>query len=250
MSVEIVTYANKSQGMFEELINNEFGVPVKVLGWGTKWNGFSDKYKGMSKYLETKNDEDVVIFLDGFDTKINKNPTEVVKLFNACECKVLVSRDPEVPGKTLTQVIFGSCGTTSTANSGLYMGYAKYVKQFIDEAIAMKCEDDQTNLNTVCQNNDFIKVDEEETIFKNFGPLDKKQESNAIFVSYPGSPGISRYSRSLIEYTQFVYIYILSLLILGLAFFPQRQKVLLPVLILFTTFYALVADKSCTETQR
>ena len=31
MSVEIVTYANKSQGMFEELVNNEFGVPIKVL---------------------------------------------------------------------------------------------------------------------------------------------------------------------------------------------------------------------------
>ena len=250
MSVEIVTYANKSQGMFEELINNEFGVPVKVLGWGTKWNGFSDKYKGMSKYLETKNDEDVVIFLDGFDTKINKNPTEVVELFKGYDCKVLVSRDPEVPGKTMTQVIFGSCGTTSTANSGLYMGYAKYVKQFIDEAVAMKCEDDQKNLNTVCQNNDFIKVDEEETIFKNFGPLDKKQESDAIFVSYPGSPGISRYSRSLIEYTQFVYIYILSLLILGLALFPQRQKVLLSMLILYTAFYAFVADKSCTEPHR
>jgi hypothetical protein len=39
MSIEIVTYANKSQGMFEELVNNEFGVPVKVLGWGTEWKG-------------------------------------------------------------------------------------------------------------------------------------------------------------------------------------------------------------------
>ena len=246
MSVEIVTSANKSQGMFEELINNELGVPVKVLGWGTKWNGFNDKYKGMSKYLETKNDEDVVIFLDGFDTKINKSPENVMELFKEYNCKVLVSRDPEVPGKTLTQVIFGSCGNTSTANSGLYMGYAKYVKQFIDEAIAMKCEDDQTNLNTVCQNNDFIKVDEEEKIFKNFGPLDTKTVTDATFVSHPGTPGISRYSRSLIEYTQFLYIYILCLLILGLAFFPQRQKVLLPTLVLFTTFYALVADKSCT----
>lgn len=81
MSVEIVTYANKSQGMFEELVNNEFGIPVKVLGWGTKWNGFTDKYKGMSEYLETKKDEDIVIFLDGFDTKINKYPHAIIELF-------------------------------------------------------------------------------------------------------------------------------------------------------------------------
>jgi hypothetical protein len=250
MSLEIVTYANKSQGMFEELVNNEFGVPVTVLGWGTKWNGFSDKYKAMTKHLETKNDDDIVIFLDGFDTKINKNPREVVELFKECNCKVLVSKDPEVPGKPLTHLIFGKCGEKSTANSGLYMGYAKELKSVIDEALAEKCEDDQTNINTVCQKSEFVKVDEEEKIFKNFGPLDKKHDSDAIFVSYPGSPGFDRYTRAIVEYTQFLYMYILCLLILGLAFFPQRQKVLLPTLVIFTSFYAFVADKSCTESYR
>ena len=47
MSVEVVTYANKSSGMFEELVNNEHGVKVKVLGMGNKWNGFLDKFKGL-----------------------------------------------------------------------------------------------------------------------------------------------------------------------------------------------------------
>mgnify|MGYP001172397344 CR=1 FL=1 len=84
MTVEIVTYANKSQGMFEELVNNKFDVPIKVLGWGTKWNGFSDKYKGVYKYLENKSDDDIVIFIDGFDTKINRNPHNVVELFKEC----------------------------------------------------------------------------------------------------------------------------------------------------------------------
>ena len=244
MSLEIVTYANKSQGMFEELVNNEFGVPVKVLGWGTKWNGFSDKYKAMTQHLETRGDDDIVIFLDGFDTKINKNPHEVVELFKKFDCKVLVSRDPD-PFRA-APLVFGKCGGKYTANSGLYMGYAKELKSVIDEALAEKCEDDQTNLNTICQTSDYVKVDEEEKIFKNFGPLDKKHDTDAIFVSYPGSPGFDRYTRAIVEYTQFLYMYILCLLILGLALFPQRQKVLLPTLVLFTTFYAFVADKSCT----
>ena len=104
----------------------------------------------------------------------------------------------------------------------------------------------QINLNALCKKYNFITVDEDEKIFKNFGPLDKKRDSDAIFVSYPGSPGLIRYSRAVVEYTQFLYIYILCLLILGLAFFPQRQEILLPMLILFITFYVLVADKSCT----
>ena len=57
MAIEIVTYANKSSGMFEELINNEHGVKVKVLGMGKKWNGFSDKFIGLLEYMETKNDD-------------------------------------------------------------------------------------------------------------------------------------------------------------------------------------------------
>ena len=246
MSVEIVTYANKSQGMFAELVNNEFGVPVTVLGWGTKWNGFSDKYKAMTKHLETKNDDDIVIFLDGFDTKINRNPNNVVELFKECDCKVLVSWDPRMVCKTLSKAIFGVCKGETMANSGLYMGYAKYLKLVIDEALSLKCEDDQVNLNTICQKYDFIKVDEDEKIFQNFTPNRKKIDTESIFVSYPGSLGFDRYTRAVVEYTQFLYIYILCLLILGLAFFPQRQKVLLPSLILFITFYALVADKSCT----
>ena len=96
MSVEFVTYANKSQGMFDELITNEFGVAVKVLGWGTEWKGFSDKGKGVLNYLETKSDTDIVVFLDGFDTKINKNPDKLIDLFKEFNCKILLSSDPNL----------------------------------------------------------------------------------------------------------------------------------------------------------
>ena len=163
MSLEIVTYANKSQGMFEELVKNEFGVPVKVLGWGTNGMVFMISTKVCLEYLKTKKDEDHCILLDGFDSKINKNPITVVKLFKEYDCKVLVSKNPPWFFQSL---IFGECND-SIANSGLYMGYAKYLKHFIDEALELKCEDDQRNLNTVCQNNDYIKVDKDEKIFKN-----------------------------------------------------------------------------------
>lgn len=243
MTLEIVTYANKSQGMFEELVNNKFDVPVKVLGWGTKWNGFSDKYKGMYKYLENKNDNDIVIFIDGFDTKINKNPRDVLELFNEYDCKVLVSKDPFNPFGKMT---FGTCSGKSTANSGLYMGYVKYVKQFIGEAISMKCEDDQKNLNTLCKKYKFINVDEDEKIFKNFAPMDKDVKTNALFVSYPGTLSFDRYTRSISEYMQFFYIYILCVLILCLSLFPQYQRILLTLLIFVLSFYIFFADKSCT----
>ena len=242
MPVEVVTYANKSQGMFEDLVNNEFGIPVKVLGWGTKWNGFNDKYRGMSEYLKTKRDTDIVIFLDGFDTKINKDPRDVVKLFEKCDCKILVSKGPN-PGDHL----LGTCRDGIAANSGMYMGYVKFLKVMIDEALSYTCEDDQVNLNTVCKKHPFIKVDDTQVIFENVSQLRSDKDSTALFVSYPGKISIDRISRGFFEYTQFVYIYALCLLIVSMGIFPKHSRVLLSLLIGLVLFYILFADKSCTS---
>tara|TARA_B110000046_G_C12918682_1_gene366089 strand:- start:284 stop:1012 length:729 start_codon:yes stop_codon:yes gene_type:complete len=241
MSVEIVTYANKSQGMFEELVNNKYDVPIKVLGWGTKWNGFTDKYKGMSEYLETKRDEDIVIFLDGFDTKINKDPHHVVELFEKCDCKVLVSKGPN-PGDRL----LGTCENSIPGNSGMYMGYAKYLKIMIDEALSYKCQDDQVNLNTVCKNHSFIRVDDKAVIFENVNQFQFDKDSDALFVSYPGKISFNRIWRGFFEYTQFVYIYIVCLLVGSLVFFPKYKNQIISVLVAFLSFYVVFADKSCT----
>jgi hypothetical protein len=245
--MEVVTYANKSHGLFEELIHNEYDVPVRVLGWGTKWNGFLDKYKGMVEYLKSKKDDDIVIFLDGFDTKINKDPKDVVAMFEAYDCKMLVSKDPEPLGGYISHKVFNACVGESIANSGLYMGYAKYILQVLEDALRMTCEDDQRNLNALCGKYDFIKVDEDMKIFENIPPLTTRRTSDAVFVSYPASLSMERVVRSLREYSQFFkWQFIISMLILFVVL-PNDYK-WLPVYIGLAglLLYALKADKSCT----
>jgi len=246
MSVEVVTYANKSAGMFEELINNEHGVKVKVLGMGKKWNGYMDKSIGLLEYIETKKDDDIIVFVDGFDTKIHKGISNVKSLFESYKCKVLVSKDPEHMTEFSKIIIFGTCNNRDVANSGMYMGYVKHLKIILKESVQMKCVDDQVNLNSLCKKYDFIKVDDKGLIFKNFGPYDKKESVNAVFVSYPGSITLERMSRHPAEYNQFYYIYVLFINIALLAVFPKKQNYLLGSLLLFTTFYVFYADKSCT----
>ena len=151
MSLEVVTYANKSFGMFEELVNNEHGVNVKVLGMGKKWNGYIDKSIGLMKYIETKKDDDIIVFVDGFDTKINKDISNVKSLFESYDCKVLVSKDPRLMNKFGEIFVFGNCNDNDVANAGMYMGYVKNLKIILKESIQMKCEDDQVNLNTLCK---------------------------------------------------------------------------------------------------
>ena len=243
MSLEVVTYANKSAGMFEELVNNDFGVKVKVLGMGKKWNGFSDKFIGLLEHMKTKKDDDIIIFVDGFDTKINKNISNIKSLFESYNCKILVSKNPLVLNDGFR---FKKCDDKNVANSGMYMGYVKHLTILLKESIQLKCLDDQVNLNDLCKKYDFIKIDDKELIFKNFATLDKKESVNALFVSYPGSITLERMSRHPAEYNQFYYIYVLFINIALLAVFPKKQNYLLGSLLLFTTFYVFYADKSCT----
>lgn len=246
--VEIVTYANKSQGLFEELVHNEFDVPVRVLGWGTQWNGFLDKYKGMVEYLKEKDDDDIVVFLDGFDTRINKDPKDVEKLFTSYDCGMLVSKDPEPLGGYITRKVFETCSGDAVANSGLYMGYVKYVRQVLEDALTMTCEDDQRNLNQLCGKYDFIKVDEDKVVFENIAPLTMNKNSDAIFVSYPASLSVERVIRSLREYSQFFrWQFIISMAVL-LVVLPSNYKWLpLYVGVVGILFYALKADKTCVQ---
>ena len=40
--------------MFEELVNNDHNVKVKVLGMGKKWNGYIDKSIGLLEIYGNK----------------------------------------------------------------------------------------------------------------------------------------------------------------------------------------------------
>ena len=87
--MKLVTYATHSEGSFEELLNS--GYPIEVLGWGTKWNGFMDKFQGVKSYLDTLEDDEIVVFLDGFDSMINKDLSDLTNRFASLDCEVLVS---------------------------------------------------------------------------------------------------------------------------------------------------------------
>ena len=64
------------------------------------------------EYIETKKDDDIIVFVDGFDTKINKDISNVKSLFESYECKVLVSKDPELMNKFGEIFVFGNCNNS------------------------------------------------------------------------------------------------------------------------------------------
>jgi hypothetical protein len=223
--IHVVTYATHSDGLYDKLINNKFNIKIDVLGWGTKWKGFYDKVREIHNYSKNIPKNDLIIFLDGFDTIINKNiDINLLEHFNALNCDILISKHPIIINKYFTNKIFSEdLNANYIANSGMYIGYANVIHNIFKDMLKINTLDDQRALN-ICMKNYNYKIDIEEDIFKNTfnGSYIFQKE---YFTSYPAaSKGtikdkIKRYYRGIKEYTPFfkeeIFIIIFTLLLIS-----------------------------------
>jgi hypothetical protein len=228
--IYFVTYATHEHGMFKKLINNEQGVHIEVLGMNTKWTGFFDKVDGIMKFARDKQPDDIIVFLDGFDTIVNTKPDDLMKHFRSYGAKILVSLDHGTEDVYEIQDwvqghVFGSCNGV-IANSGLYMGEVSELKKMWRNMKRQDTDDDQRALNSVCSIVD-LAIDTERLIFENKTLRTSPRKHEPIFVSFPGGgdPDITWYDlahrvlwRAPIEYAEFFIpeIIIFLMILIGL----------------------------------
>ena len=249
---EIVTVATHKEGKLDELINNELNIPVTVLGMGKKWTGFRMKYELTYEHIQSMDDNKIIIFLDGFDSNIVGHPSNAIQKFKEKNAKLLFSKDLENQGISLKMQskVFTSCKKNNVIlNSGMYMGYVKYLKPFYKYTLSQTCKDDQRNANKSCRHFDFISIDTEYEIFHNVSPFERNKSNtkpNVIFVSYPGTITIKRVYRSCLELGQF-FIYFLLLLYIILITLSVYKKCYTAIIVVTIVFllYSFKIDRSC-----
>lgn len=222
--MKIVTYATHSEGSFEELTHNKFGVEVTVLGMGTKWNGFMDKIQGVLGYLQTLPDDELVVFVDGFDSYIKKPLDDLKEKFKSLDCDILVSKDIPIGGY-FNRKIFGTCKNDIGSNSGLYMGHCSHLKDFLYSVSKQPSSDDQRNFNSSCKDFNRLKIDVDCVIFENV-KKSKLHESTGYFVQTPGTFTPKRLLRAFQDYSQFLIpeliLFFLIVYFLYLHFFTKQ----------------------------
>ncbi len=210
---QVITYATHDQGLYQDLINNEFDIPVKTLGFGTKWKGFTDKIKGVRKYLDTCEPDTIIIFVDGFDSVIVKPLDVAIQRFLDYDTEILLSLDKGSYIKPITRKIFGTCIDDIITNSGLIMGYARSLKKlykYLDNK--NESTDDQRNLNSACKYfKNMFKLDRNRSIFNNLDPTRKERitkefdDLDTCFVQLPGEMSYDRViKRGIKEYYPFI----------------------------------------------
>ena len=216
------------------------------MGWGKKWKGFRDKLNAVYKYIKKLNDKDIVIFLDGFDVWIKGDLKKVNKIFKKNKYKLLFSKEP-TRGKIfnkhiITRIFPPKCDKESTIiNTGLYMGYVKYIKIILKDAVKQNEKDDQRILNLLCDKYNFLSIDYKNKIFENVSNKSQIKLSKAVFIQFPGKPSITRYSRAIKEYSPY-FKYELTSLIIFIIFIYLFIKYY--NLIKHTLFYSKIKNES------
>lgn len=260
MNYTIVTVATEPKGTLKDLVNNDFDAEVVVLGMGKKWTGFKMKNELVNNFIQDRDDDEVIIFIDGYDSAIKQNPKKAYDIFNENQYKMLVSSDfsnnHSFFSRWMTGKMYGKeCTCGLFANSGMYMGRVKYLKEYFKNTSNNKCKDDQRIMNTSCSEMNFIEVDKNEDIFQNFIPYIFKPittyNEKAIFVSYPAQYTFERYSRFYFEYAQFFLMEILLcyLFFISLIFLTVKSKntkfISIFTITLFLIIFLTNADYSC-----
>lgn len=242
--IYFVTYATHSEGMFEKLVNNKFNIHVDVVGWGTKYTGHIDKYRGVLSYLKSRKDDDIVCFIDGFDSEFVKPEKDIYLRFIESGSKVIFSKDVHLTYAVFTKFVFPPCKNGIKLNTGMYMGYVKYLKVLLQDALDAVCSDDQVNMSRLCERHDFIDIDTKHTLFKNnaLAPTD-----DPCIVSYPGQ--IVTWRKVVFTakaYSQY-FVDIVALVLLLVAYKVPSTRLYVAVLLSVIMFFFITgrADSSC-----
>lgn len=146
--IHIVTVATESKYYFPYLIESckKNGKEVEVLGFGEKWKGFNFKFKLMIDYLRRLPENDIVCYIDGYDSicsrELRSLKTTFLELKQKHGCKIIVGEDQTsfLVG-ILNRIYFNSCND-KRLNAGAYMGQTKDILEMLQDIQKINSNDD------------------------------------------------------------------------------------------------------------
>jgi hypothetical protein len=132
--IHIVTVATKSKGYLPVLDQQvkENGLILTKLAQDKEYKGHYMKDLEMMDYLRNVPKNDIVIFLDGFDTLMLAEPEEVIRKFKNFDTKLLLSIE-NIGGLSFIHDAVFERIDGHYLNSGLYMGYAGFMLKFLED---------------------------------------------------------------------------------------------------------------------
>ena len=133
---------------------NQFDVKLNNLGKGVKWEGGTMEGQGgghkinlVREFIQDKEDHDVILFLDGYDTFLTDYTDEIISRYIEFSHNIVFSSErfcwpDERYGSELKALNTDQSTPYQYLNSGMYIGRVDELKKLFNEQIA-HTEDDQ-----------------------------------------------------------------------------------------------------------
>ena len=184
----------------------ELDVKVNIPSGTVLIETFPVKVDATVNFCQNINPQDVVCFIDGFDSVILESKKEILSRFQQMNKRVIFSRASNkitIRTKYIQDKLFGNCNN-NRLNTGMYIGYAQDIID-IWEGFSNN-NDDQKFITTKCQREKHINkisIDLDNYIFYNYSPNDHlkviKQKlyidnnsNSCCIISSPGDQDINK----------------------------------------------------------
>lgn len=132
--IHFVTVATQSEGYLPVLEQQltEKNAKLHKLAMGKEWEGHMMKDLEMIDFLKNIDNNDIVVFLDGFDTLMLSGCDEIVEKFKSFDAKMVLSIENVGSLSFIHDAVFEKINGYYF-NAGLYMGRAKFMLDFLED---------------------------------------------------------------------------------------------------------------------
>ena len=127
----VATHSERYLPVLEKMVKDK-GTKLHKLGFGKKYKGHFMKDLEMIDFLKPLPKNDIVVFLDGFDTLMLSNTNEILEKFKRTGKKMILSVE-NVKSSFLMHSYNFQKVREKFINTGLYIGYCGYVLNFLEE---------------------------------------------------------------------------------------------------------------------
>ena len=144
------------------------------IGKGLEWNGFSktdnsgggQKINVMKEYIQNLPDDDIIMFVDGYDVFILNNINRIIQEYYKLDAKVIFAKDYKYcwPDDTLAELFHDGDGVY--LNSGCWIGQVKEMKRILTTSIKDDDDDQLYFAKKYLSKRYDIKLDKECKIFQ------------------------------------------------------------------------------------
>ena len=122
------------------------GIPLLILGYGCKWQGFGNKILWLKEQLSKQNlsKAHIVLFVDAYDVINLGSAAEIVAKFTRFGSDLVISGEKGChPDPQLAREFDSNAPPFRYPNSGGYIGYSSAVMEMLNSAEISPHEDDQ-----------------------------------------------------------------------------------------------------------